>query len=218
METQRQAIRRVLSTPSLPNRDLTDRIQPYIDGLDLQANVIPGVEIEVTRKDGKKTIVQSDGVNTWSNFRTGPIDKMLHFDLAKYVDSIGSTGWISSLKKPLFVGFDFDHEQGHAEGVGHPQEILDTIKTALLKLDYVDLRRSTSGKGLHGFVWFDPTTSPTVSTRDSHTELAKYVLARMSKDASLDLTKFIDGVGGNLWFYSRRATPDNQGFTRVTSC
>ena len=122
--------------------------------------------------------------------------------------AIGATGFTKEGSR--WVGFDFDSITGHAAGIC--DEELNRVREAAKALPYVEVRRSTSGNGLHLYVMLDciPTANHT-----EHSAVARAVLGKMSRDAEFDFKDAVDCVGGNMWFWSRRATPENQGLTLI---
>ena len=125
----------------------------YNGGLECQVNVIGG-----THKDNG---THSDDLgNKWWNIRvpkqagSNPHfnDYPLKWPLDKYADAIGLTGWDWVAKQSKWVGFDFDAITGHAQGVGISDEELNEVKTRASDLPYVQVRKSTGGKGLHLYV------------------------------------------------------------------
>jgi len=65
---------------------------------------------------------------------------------------------------------------------------------------YIEVRRSSSGRGTHLYVFLDgiPTKNHTI-----HAALAKVILAKMSQDAGFDFAPYIDVCGGNMWVWRR---------------
>lgn len=193
---------------------MIDRVLSRGTDLELQVSVSPvgGEPVE-----GKKSTF-TDGVNEWFSFRIPKAtakgmlwdDFTLRFNLAKHVESIGASGWDWKSNVARWVGFDFDSSTSHAtSGIDDAQ--LTTIVSALSKLPYVEIRKSTSGSGLHAYVFLD---APCHS-RKQLGEYGRRVLAQMSDDCGLDLSKDIDKVGQNMWIASRRATIENGGLSLI---
>lgn len=191
--------------------DLVERID---DSLEFQANM--SAEGGVPNPNGTGWITE-DGLLSWHNIRvpkdaaTTPHfrDYPLRFDFPRHVECIGSTGWDWRQRRSRWVGFDFDSIVGHKAGLA-PDAIL-RIQEAVYDLDYVEVRKSTSGTGLHLYVRVDVETP----NHTEHAALAKFVLDQMSRDAGVDLSASVDCFGAVLWLWSRRATPENSGLTLV---
>ena len=136
-----------------------------------------------------------------------PIDYSL--DGAK----IGSSGWNYVESRSEYVGFDFDDLQDHS-GTGIAPESLEAIKTAVSGLDYVEIRRSTRGKGWHlrvrlvGVETFD---------RAEHAAVARAVLAKIADDCGVDLSVSVDACGLILWIVSPDMTPDGYQLVKAAS-
>lgn len=197
------------------NGDLIDRVLEHGTDLELQVNVSPaGGELV----DGTIS-TYTDGVNRWHSFRvpkdsySDPYfeDYKLRFPLDKHVESIGSTGWLWAKRESLWCAFDFDAITGHAEGVGIPEDELRRVREAVSHLDYVEVRRSTGGAGLHLYVFLPPGIN--TNNHHEHAAVARCVLSKISEEVGFDLTTAVDVCGANTWFWARRATDENQGFS-----
>src|SRR6516165_4653110 len=103
----------------------------------------------------------SDG-SIWKSFRipykanTEPEyeDKPMSFDLAQHADGIGMTGWDWVNRVSRWVAFDFDAILGHS--TTHKKKLseeeLEEVQQYVREIDWVTIRKSTSGKGLHLYV------------------------------------------------------------------
>jgi len=160
----------------------------------------------------------TDGINEWWNIR---IPKNAHADpefrdyemtwpLDLHADAIGCTGWDWQARRSRWVGFDFDSITGHAAGIGVTDEQLAQIRKAAENLPYVEARRSTSGNGLHLYVYFDEEGIPT-NNHTEHAALARAILGMMSNETGFDFASQIDCCGGLLWIWARKMTPENRG-------
>ncbi len=120
----------------------------------------------------------------------------------EYAQDIGTTGFTSA--GSFCVMMDVDSIWNHVKGL----EIndLEKVITAVTPLDYVEIRRSTSGKGYHLYVWLDfiPTTN-----HDEHAAVGRAVLGKMCHDAQLDFAEAVDKHGRNTWFWSTRGQSPN---------
>ncbi len=134
-----------------------------------------------------------------------------HYNLGQ-IKEIGSSGWLWESQVSLWVGFDVDAIVGHAPGVGISDAELDKVREAACGLPYVQVRRSTSGSGLHLYVYC---TNISSKTRAEHAAVARCILSQMSADCNFDFHQRVDVGGAILWGCSDRATAENQGLTLV---
>lgn len=149
----------------------------------------------------------NDG-NTWKSFRIPyraydepefNLDSEIHFDLSRYADGIGLTGWDWQARQSLWVGFDFDSLVGHSAGLS--QEDLEVVREKAQSIPWVEVRRSTSGRGFHFYVYFEnpvPTANHT-----EHAALARTVLGQMNALAGFDFSGSVDCFGVVLWIWHR---------------
>jgi len=121
---------------------------------------------------------------------------------------IGTTGWHWKQKKSMWVGFDFD-ALNHKEGLT-PEQLQEVLNRAK-ELPYVVARTSKSGKGIHLLVYLDP--QPTTRTHTEHSQLANFVINRMSKDCGFDFHASADVCGGILWHWERNL--NDYGLKRI---
>lgn len=207
----------------LSNRTHTDLASLYNHDMEVQVNVAAG---DGTRHQlesgfrGKKFFAYSDKLgNTWSSFRiphnasTDPVynDTAISFNLSKHVESIGMTGWDWANKRSRWVAFDFDAIMGHSPSHTvklNPVE-LARIETMAKSLPYVTIRKSTSGSGLHLYVFIDPPI-PT-ENHNEHAALARAILSQMSLDVEFDFANSVDTCGGNMWVWHRKQEEPNCG-------
>jgi len=191
----------------------------YQTNLETQVNVAAG---DGRRVQGKGHSYEDDAGNSWWPIRipkhadTSPEfkDYDLRWPLEIHADAIGSTGWNWAEKRSKYVGFDFDALTGHAKGRGVTDAKLEEIKRIAQDIPYVQVRRSTGGNGLHLYVFFEPDGVET-EDHNEHAALARCVLGLMSADAGFNFAAELDVCGGNMWLWSRRATPENKGLTLV---
>lgn len=149
----------------------------------------------------------TDGVTTWKSFRipynakSEPHyeDKPIHFDLAEHAEGIGMTGWDWSSKVSKWVAFDFDSIIGHNQGLSN--EEMDEIKQAATNIDWVTVRKSTSGRGLHLYVYLNNIET---QNHNEHAALARAILGQMSALTGFDFENKVDTCGGNLWVWHRK--------------
>lgn len=128
-------------------------------------------------------------------------DIAIKWPLDKHVLGIGSTGWNWRDKISEWVGFDFDDITGHKAGLSGEEisEIIDRIKT----LDWVTIRRSKGGRGIHIFVNF--AVGVPTQTHTEHSALAKAVLNHICAKTGFDFTAKVDCMGGVMWVWHKHA-------------
>jgi hypothetical protein len=150
----------------------------------------------------------SDGIETWKDFRipfngeTNPeyTDSNITFDFHKHVEGVGLTGWNWQRRVSHWVGFDIDSIINHKSGLS--EELLNEVTIKLRNLPYITLLKSTSGKGLHAYVFFD--VPPTTNNRFEHMALARSVLNYMSADVGFNFNSTVDCCGMVLWVYHKK--------------
>jgi hypothetical protein len=161
---------------------------------------------------GRRIISYTDGVQNWKQFRipfnaaTKPeydLDKEMKFDLNEHAEGIGMTGWdwINCVSK--WVAFDFDAILGHSDN--HKSKLtteeLIRVRDAACNIPWVTVRNSTSGKGLHLYVFLHDV--PT-SNHTEHAALARSILAKMYAETGFDFVSKVDICGGNMWVWHRK--------------
>ncbi|NOY30735.1 MAG: hypothetical protein GXP28_11380 [Planctomycetes bacterium] len=195
-----------------------DLLSRWTRNMETQINVSAG---DGERVEGKPS-TYTDGINQWWNIRVPKKansepefhDYNLNWPLDRHAEGIGSTGWDWVDRCSRWVGFDFDSISGHARGVGIDDAGLEEVRQKAASLPYVEVRKSTGGKGLHLYVLFGQDGIPT----DNHTEhaaLARCVLSMMSTDTGFDFSQHIDCCGGNMWIWHRKITPENEGLKLI---
>lgn len=197
------AISNFLDASTIP--DLADL---YEYGMEVQVNVAQdGGERVEGEYNGRRWAGWTDGLTTWKSFRipynanSNPTytDKPMNFDLAKHAEAIGMTGWNWVNKVSKWVAFDFDAIINHADGLT-PAELKEVYE-AVEHLEWVTIRRSTSGTGYHLYVEL-----PEVPTNNhvEHAALARAILGQMSAIVGTDLQSKVDCCGGNMWVWHRK--------------
>ena len=203
----------------LNNSTHLDLASMYNYNMEVQVNVAQenGERIEGEFK-GKKWVGWRDSFgNTWKPFRipynanTKPdyTDGPMNYDLGKYAEGIGMTGWDWVNKVSRWVAYDFDSIVGHSER--HAKKLTDIelkdIKERLGAIDWVTIRNSTSGNGLHIYVDLSPTV-PT-NTHTEHAALARSILGLMSAKIGKNLEAAVDACGQNMWVWHRKMLGTN---------
>ena len=154
------------------NADLVDRWSPAME-----------TQVNVHKANGELI----EGTNTYSNgsYDWWPIrvpkdakkiphwyDGEMRFPLSEVADAIGCTGWDWKARVSRWVGFDFDDI---TKSTGINGEQLAAVEKAACELPYVEVRKSTGGKGRHLYVLLDaiPTVNHTI-----HAHLARCILRK----------------------------------------
>ena len=141
-------------------------------------------------------------------------DPPMNFDLAKHALSIGMTGWDWKHKVSKWVGYDFDSIVEHVKA-GLSLDDLSAIQNALMQLPYCTIRKSTSGNGLHIYVFVNDIRT---KTHTEHGALARAILTRMCTDTGYDLQGKVDCFGTILWCWDKRVEVEgSQGLQLIKS-
>lgn len=207
MPTRTEAIRRFLHAYARP--DLADL---YDFARECQVNVAQdgGERIE-GEYCGREWQGWTDGLQTWKPFRIpfnakdnpSYTDSEMRFDLSVHAESIGMTGWDWQNQVSLWVGFDFDALVGHSDQ--HKRKLtpeqLQEVTKSVMDIPWVTIRTSTSGRGLHLYVFLDEV--PTANHLE-HAALARAILGKLSALARYSFESKVDACGGNMWIWGRR--------------
>lgn len=196
----------------------SDMLARYTPGMEVQINVMTDGEPVAGRRN-----TYSDGIETWHHIRIPKFasstpennDYQLGYSIFQRAEHIGMTGWNWKELRSEFVGFDFDSIVGHAAGVGIDEQSLADVREAAKRLDWVEVRRSTSGSGLHLYVYIDGGIA--TKTHTEHAAIGRAILGMMSTLVGFDFTANVDACGGNMWIWSRKATKENQGLALLKS-
>ena len=203
MPTRSESIKKYLEFST--HKDLANL---YHLGMECQVNVAQdGGERTDEEFEGRMWHGWTDGIQSWKSFRipynasSEPSfkDTEMTYDLAAHAEGIGMTGWDWQNRVSKWVGYDFDDLITHAEGLTN-EELQDVEKTACA-LDWITVRKSTSGSGLHLYVFLDDV--PT-SNHNEHSALARAILGTMSAYTGFDFDSKVDKCGGNMWVWHRK--------------
>lgn len=204
----------------------TDAIRNFLQQMtpsqsqDLAALYNEGMEVQVNVAQGKGEKVEgvynglpwrgfSDGVQTWKPFRipfkagTAPHyeDSEIRFDLFEHAEGIGLTGWDWKQQRSLWVAFDFDSIIGHKAGLSDAK--LQEVSEKASAIPWVTVRKSTSGKGLHLYVFLKAVRT---ANHKEHAAVGRAILAKLSKETGFDFEAKVDCAGGNMWVWHRKQT------------
>jgi hypothetical protein len=209
--TRTQAIKNLLMVKT--HADLASK---YSYDMECQVNVAQdgGERVDGEFK-GRRWQAWTDGFQQWKSFRipynanTEPEyeDVEMTFDLEVHAEGIGMTGWDWNNRQSLWVGFDFDAILGHSEK--HSKKLTDAeltqVQTVVTDLNWVSVRKSTGGRGLHLYV-----NLPRVPTQNhhEHAALARAILGKMAGLTGYDFASKVDMCGGNMWVWHRKLRGD----------
>lgn len=203
--TQSEVIKRFLTHYS--RSDLADL---YHEGMEVQVNVAQddGEREEYKTPGGRTVHAFSNGVETWKSFRipykafSDPEydPKPMTFDLVVHAEGVGMTGWNWRDRQSIFVGFDFDSLMGHSAGLTVDE--LEEVQRQLESLSYVQIRTSTSGNGLHVYVYLNDNQE--IANHHEHAAVARAVLGKMSADVGYNFESSVDVCGHVLWQWHRK--------------
>jgi hypothetical protein len=185
-----------------------DLAELYSHDMEVQVNVAQdgGDRIE-NEYQGRQWHGWTDGIQTWKSFRiphkanSEPeyTDRVMSYDLVAHAEGIGMTGWDWVNKQSCWVAFDFDSILNHGDGLTNTE--LHQIQKDVSDIPWVTIRYSTSGTGLHLYVFLD---RPTTKTHTEHAALARAILGMISATTSKDLKAKVDVCGGNHWVWHRK--------------
>ena len=205
--TKTEAIKRFLI-----EKTHADLASLYNHDMEVQVNVAQdnGEHVEGDYK-GRQWRGWTDGLTTWKPIRipykaySEPEyqDSPIAFDLALHAEGIGMTGWDWKAKQSIWVAFDFDAISGHSER--HQKKMtseeLDKLKDSVKNIEWVTLRKSTSGNGLHLYIFLEPVAT---CNHSEHSALARAILGYLSAKVGFDFNAKVDTCGGNMWCWHRK--------------
>jgi hypothetical protein len=203
MITQTQAIKNFLT-----DYTISDLASLYTENMEVQVLAAQDNGEPVSGFTNRSWRGYTDGIATWKSIRipynasTKPeyTDKQMSWDLSQHAEAVGMTGWDWKHKKSLWVAFDFDSIVNHTSA-GLTAEELKTVQDSATSIPWVTVRKSTSGQGLHLYVFLTPTNT------DNHTEhsaLARSILGKMCAITGYDFNNKVDVCGGNIWVWHRK--------------
>ena len=165
---------------------------------------------------GRKWHGWTDGLTIWKSFRiprnanSDPEyeDTKMAWDLELHAEAIGMTGWDWKNRCSKWVGFDFDDLVGHSENHRKKlsQQELDEVRTTACEIEWVTVLRSTSGKGLHLYVFLDDV--PT-QNHNEHAALGRSIIGKLSALTGFDFESKVDVCGSNMWVWHRKCVGTN---------
>ena len=184
--------------------DLANLYNPH-----MQCHVL--VAADGANRDGSTF---SDGIETWYPFvisDESSNNKLVTYNFEKHIEGIGLTGWDWHDKVTRWVAFDFDSLIGHKKGLtdGEIKEIISSVSG----VDWITIRKSTGGKGLHLYVQLE-SPIPTAD-RSEHSALARAVLHKLSAQTGVPFKDKVDICGGNMFVWHRKMSANNQGLILI---
>jgi len=216
--TRTEAVKNLLLAKTHP-----DLSSMYSHDMECQVNVAQdgGERVDGEFK-GRRWQAWTDGMQTWKSFRipynanSEPTyeDRVISFDLEMHALAIGMTGWDWVNRQSRWVGYDFDAIIGHSEK--HEKKLTDIelgeVQQAVTDLNWVTVRKSTGGRGLHLYVML-----PNVPTQNhtEHAALARAILGKMAGLTGFDFTSKVDVCGGNMWVWHRKMADNPEGLKLV---
>ena len=217
MNEERQPTRTEAIKRFLEHNAPSDLAALYNYSMECQINVGQdgGERVDKTF-NGRTYMAWTDGTEEWKPIRiprnaaTEPEyeDRPMSFDLTRHAEGIGMTGWDWQHRVSRWVAFDFDAITGHAEA--HSKKLSDDelrqVENIVKNIPWVTLRYSTSGKGLHLYVFLDEI--PTAN-HNEHAALARSILGQLSALVGYDFNSKVDVCGGNLWCWHRKMRNTN---------
>lgn len=197
-----------------------DLISWWTPQLETQVYVSPEGGFPVEEKRNSWTDGKGD---TWNHIRipynagAEPYwrDRELNFLLEQHCIFIGTTGWNWVNRESWFVGFDIDDITSHAPGVGIDEHQLEQVRQKAMALPYVDVIKSTGGKGLHLYIRFNKENAPKTKNHNEHSAIARALLGKMSTEVGFDFGSHLDVCGGVMWIWGVKTTPENEGHTLI---
>lgn len=207
-----EAIKKFLTAHTHP-----DFAALYSADMEVQVNVAKGDGTKIDGGDykGREWTAFTNGAETWKPFRipfnaaTEPEynDTGITFSLENHAEGIGMTGWNWKRRVSQWVAFDFDAISGHSDT--HGKKLTDVqlleIQETVRNIPFVTVRKSTSGKGIHLYVFVNDV--PTAN-HNEHAALARSILSMLSGLTGFDFASKIDVCGGNMWVWHRKMYAD----------
>lgn len=186
----------------------------YNKGMEVQFNVAQdgGERIDEDYK-GRHFHSYTDGESKWSHFRIPRNAKVkpedndsdVYTDLYTHAEGVGMTGWDWQNQLSRWVAYDFDAMTGHSDK--HAKKMTDIelqqLKDVVTDIPWVTIRLSTSGKGIHLYVFLEPVST---ENHTEHAALARAILGMMTAITGFDFQSKVDTCGGNMWVWHRKMT------------
>lgn len=180
-----------------------DLAEMYNHDMECQVNVSQGKgqRIDLDFK-GKGNQAWSDGIQKWYPFRipknakTEPVyeDVDMSYNLEEHAEGIGMTGWNWKEKKSKWVAFDFDFIVGHSDK--HNKKLTESELLQIIdqtsNVEWITLRKSTGGQGLHLYVFLADCELVKTNNHNEHAALARAILGKLSALVGYDFKSKVD--------------------------
>jgi hypothetical protein len=206
--TKRESIRKFLLAKARP-----DLAALYNMGMEVQVNVAQdNGELIQGEYNGHQWRGWTDGAQTWKPIRipfssmSAPTyeDSEIKFDLAAHAEGIGMTGFDFTNHRSIYCAYDFDAICGHSEK--HAKKLSDQelseVRRLACEIPWVTVRQSTSGNGLHLYVFLD--FAEKINNHVEHAAIARAILGKMGAITGYDFNAKVDNCGGNIWVWHRK--------------
>lgn len=216
MLTQTAAIKQFLES-----KTHTDLAQLYTHEMEVQVNAAQDNGTRVTQEYQGRTwhgwSDPKDHTMIWKSFRipykakTKPEyePKRQSWPLGLHAEGIGMTGWNWVRRSSFWVAYDFDSIANHEQGLS--AEELEDIKTKSIAIPWITVRKSTSGKGYHLYVFLNGVET---QNHSEHAALGRAILGMLSAKTGFDFRSKVDACGGNMWIWHRKMK-DTDGLTLI---
>jgi hypothetical protein len=203
---QTEAIKKFLVAKT--HQDLADL---YTEEMEVQVNAAQDGGTRVTKEyQGRQWhgwCSDQDPTQIWKSFRipykakTNPeyTPKRMSWPLGQHAEGVGMTGWNWVQRKSLWVAYDFDSIANHEQGL--TAEELEELRTAAMAVDWVSVRKSTSGSGFHIYIFLNGVQT---QNHTEHAALGRAVLGMLSAKTGFDFHSKVDACGGNMWVWHRK--------------
>jgi hypothetical protein len=203
-----EAIKLFLNTHT--HRDLAEL---YHEGMEVQVNAAKdnGERVDAGDFKGRAWVEWTDGIEKWASYRM-PKNAMSEpennnysqqFNLDTHAEGVGLTGWNWRERTSHWVAYDFDAMIGHSDA--HNKKLsekeLKEIEDVVTRLPFVTLRKSTSGRGLHLYIFLEGVAT---ANHTEHAALARSILSMVAGLSGFNFTDKVDICGGNMWIWHRK--------------
>lgn len=181
----------------------------YTSEMECQVNVTSGGGKPISNiYKGKTWRGYTDGIETWKAFRipwnaygdTQFTDKEINWNFEKHVQAIGLTGWNWVTSESVYVGFDIDSIINHKEGLTEKELI--QIETKCSSVPWLNLYRSTGGKGIHLYIFFEKPIK--TNNHTEHAALARSLLSVLTIKLGINFIDKTDTSGSILWIWHEK--------------
>ncbi len=114
----------------------------------------------------------------------------------RFWDRIGQSGWNHVRSLASFLAFEFDSADGHKQGLTDAR--MREAEDILTNQPCIDLRRSTSGQGLHCRLFIAPQPC---RSRDEYLHIRQHGVTAFLKRVGIGIDEVDLGGRGNLWIW-----------------